>query len=186
MGRDSESGRRHLLDITVLGISIRKRNEPLRIFTAFAGVALAAESVHRDRQRFVRFLADRPKRHGAGVETLDDFLGRLHFFDGNRLGNELELQQTTQIRPPIALVVHELREFGVGLRIVRAAGVLQFVDRLRIPVVMLTLDAVVDLAAEIQLTDRAPAHRPVRCRRSVSSPISRMPTPSTRDGVPVK
>ena len=31
----------------------------LRIFAALAGVALAADAVHRDGQRLVRFLADR-------------------------------------------------------------------------------------------------------------------------------
>ncbi len=150
----AEARRRHLLDVAVLGIAVRQRNEPLGIFAAFAGVALAAEPVHRDREGFVRFLADRAERHGPGVEPLDDLARRLDLFDRNRGRRELEVEQAAQIRPALALVVDELREFGIGLGVVRPAGVLQLIDGLRIPVMVFALDAVVDLAAEVELADR--------------------------------
>ena len=57
----------------------------LRIFAAFAGVALAADAVHGDGQRFVRFLADRAVGHRAGLEALHDALDRFDFLDRNRL-----------------------------------------------------------------------------------------------------
>ncbi len=101
----------------------------------------------------MRLLTDRTKRHGTSVEALHNFLSRLHVFDGNRLRIKLEFEKTAQIRPPLALIIHDLGELCIGLRVVRAAGMLQFIDRFRIPVMMLTLDAVVNLAAEIELAN---------------------------------
>ena len=56
-----------------------------RIFAAFAGVRLAAEAIHRDRNRLVRFLADRAVRHRAGREALEDRFGGLDFVDRHRV-----------------------------------------------------------------------------------------------------
>ena len=68
-----------------------------RVLAAFAGVALAADAVHRDGQRGVRLGRDRAERHRAGGEALDDLLGRLDFVDRNRLGRiDLELEQAAQ------------------------------------------------------------------------------------------
>jgi hypothetical protein len=53
------------------------RLEARRILAAFAGVRLAADAVHGDRQRAVRFGRNRAERHGAGGEALDDLLRRL-------------------------------------------------------------------------------------------------------------
>src|SRR5258705_5082365 len=54
------------------------------VLAAFTGVRLAADAIHRDGECFMRFLADRTERHGAGRETLYDLLGRLDFFNGDR------------------------------------------------------------------------------------------------------
>ena len=67
----------------------------LRILATLAGVALAADAVHGDGQRLVRFLADRAVGHGAGLEALDDALDRLDFLDRDRIA-ALELQQAAQ------------------------------------------------------------------------------------------
>src|SRR2546425_11827299 len=53
-----------------------------------------------------------------------------------------------------SLVVHERGELLVGLGIVGLRGVLELEDRLGVPVVVLALDTVVDLAAEVELADR--------------------------------
>ena len=55
-----------------------------RVLAAFAGVRLAAEPVHRDRERLVRFLADRAVRHRAGREALHDRLDRLDLVERHR------------------------------------------------------------------------------------------------------
>ena len=51
--------------------------EALLALAAFAGVALAADAVHRDREVFVRLGADRAEAHRAGGEALDDLRRRL-------------------------------------------------------------------------------------------------------------
>jgi hypothetical protein len=53
-------------------IAVRQRLEAVRLLAAFAGVGLAADLVHGQRQRRVRLAADRAERHGAGGEPLDD------------------------------------------------------------------------------------------------------------------
>ena len=44
----------------------------------------AADAVHGNGERLVRFRADRAERHGAGGKTLYDFAGRLHFVKRKR------------------------------------------------------------------------------------------------------
>ena len=89
LARDAEARRRHLLDGAVPRVAVRIGHVPGRILAALAGVRLAAEPVHRDRQRLVRFLADRAVGHRAGREPLDDRLDRLDFVDRNRLRRRL-------------------------------------------------------------------------------------------------
>ena len=55
-----------------------------RVLAAFAGVRLAADAVHRDRERRVRLGRDRAEAHRAGREALDDLLRRLDFVDRHR------------------------------------------------------------------------------------------------------
>ena len=85
---------------------------------------------------------------------------------------ELELEQAAQIRAPLALVVHELGKLGEGLRIVGPRRVLELVDRVRIPVVVLALDAIVDLPAEIELPDRC---RLIGLRDAAEASLRRSP-----------
>ena len=81
VGGDAEAAAGHLLHGAAAQIAVGVALEALFVFAAFAGVRHAAEAVHGDGQRFVRFLADGAEAHGAGGEALDDFLGRLHFFE---------------------------------------------------------------------------------------------------------
>ena len=57
MARHAEPADCDLLDGGILRIAVRQRNVTLRVFAAFAGVGFAAEAVHRDGERLVRFLA---------------------------------------------------------------------------------------------------------------------------------
>src|SRR5690606_37010321 len=93
--RHAEAARGDLLDRGVLRVAVRQRLEALGILAAFAGVALAADAVHRDRECLVRFLADRAVRHRAGLEALHDALDRLDFLERNRLAR-LEVEQAAQ------------------------------------------------------------------------------------------
>ena len=150
----AEPRRRDLFDIAVLRIAVRQGFESLRIFTTLAGIALGAQAVHGNRERLVRFLADRAVRHGSGREPFHDLLGRLNLVDGDRRWQKLEVEQAAQVRPSLALIVDELRELSERFGIVRLRRVLQFIDRVRIPIVVFALDAIMNLAAEIELPDR--------------------------------
>ena len=102
-----------------------------RVFTAFTGVAFAADAVHRDCQRGVGFSADRTERHRTGCKALDDLGSRLDFVDRNRFARvDLELKQATQCQVTLALVIDELRVFLVGAEVVGAGAVLQLGNRI--------------------------------------------------------
>src|SRR5439155_24192849 len=89
---DAEPCRRELLDRAPPPVTIGVAGLARRVFAAFAGVRLAADPVHRNRQRLVRFLTDRSVGHRAGREALHDAVDRLDLVDRNRwtVGNELE------------------------------------------------------------------------------------------------
>src|SRR5262245_43422280 len=90
--RHAEAPGSHLLDGARTRIAVGIWNEARRVFTAFAGVALAADAIHRDGQRFMRFLADRTERHGARGKSLHDRLDGLDLLERNRLVGKLEVQ----------------------------------------------------------------------------------------------
>ena len=85
--------------------------EALFVFAALAGVRLAANAVHGDGQRLVRFLADRAKRHRAGGEALHDFLRRLDFFKRHWFARLLDLHQAAQRAEIAALLVDQIGVF---------------------------------------------------------------------------
>src|SRR5436190_12878638 len=128
----SETARGDLLDGAVFGIAIGLEGIAGRVLAAFTGVAFAAETVHGDRKRFVRFLADRAVAHGAGLETLHDGLDRLDFLDGDRRIGPAEIQQAAQRAMIVGLLVDEARVILEDLIAAGPAGELQFVDRLRV------------------------------------------------------
>src|SRR6266850_123159 len=127
----TETARRNLLDGAVFGVAVRQGMVALRIFTALAGVALCTNPVHRDSQRFMRFLADRAVAHRAGLEALHDALDRFDFLDGHRL-YFFEVEQAAQRAPVPVLLVYERRILFESLVIAGANSVLELVNRLRI------------------------------------------------------
>ncbi len=125
--------------------------EAARILAAFAGIRLAADAVHGDGQRGVRFGRDRAQRHGAGGETLDDFLGRLDFVRAApavRAG--LDLEQAAQRHVALALVVDQPGIFLVGLVLAGTRRMLQLGDRIRRPHVLFATNAEGIFAADIE------------------------------------
>ena len=69
-----------------------------RIFAAFAGVGLAANPVHGDRQHLVGFRRQRTEGHAARAEPLQNRFDRLHLVHGNRAAAGVEVQQVPQGR----------------------------------------------------------------------------------------
>ena len=94
--RHTEPSAGHLLHRAAAQIAVGVALEALFVFAALAGVRHAAKTVHRNRQRLVRLLADGAVAHGAGCEALHDLLGWLDFFDRDRLVGVLQLEQTAQ------------------------------------------------------------------------------------------
>src|SRR3954467_12093624 len=82
----AEPARRPLLDRAAAVVG-----EAPRVLPALAGVRLAAQVVHRLRERLVGLRRDRPERHRAGGEAPDDLLGRLDLLEGH-LGLRAEAQ----------------------------------------------------------------------------------------------
>ena len=82
--RDAEAAGGDLLDRRSLGIAVGEWLEAGVILAPFARVALAAQAIHGDGERFVRLGGNRAEAHGAGAEPLDDFGGRLDLVERNR------------------------------------------------------------------------------------------------------
>ena len=91
-----------------------------------------------------------------GLEALDDGLDRLDFFDRHRRSGRLELHEPAQRGPPLLLVVDERAVFAEQLEVVRAAGVLQLVDRLGVEEVVLAVVAPLVLAPGIEVAHADP------------------------------
>ncbi len=153
--RHAEAPAGHLLDRRAARVAVGIGREADGVLPALAGVRLAAEAVHRDRERLVRLTRDRAERHRAGREALDDLLRRLDLVQRHGLDPlRAELHQPAQRRPPGGVVVDELRVLLVlrGAVAVGAHGVLQQRDRLGVPLVMLAVAAPgVDAADRQQL-----------------------------------
>ena len=160
------------------------------VLAALAGVRLAADAVHRDRERGVRLGRDRAERHRAGGEALDDLGGGLDLLDRHRLAAvEAELEQAAERHVAPRLVVDERGVFLVGRVGVGARRVLQLGDRVRRPRVLLAAHAPGVLAAGVEHVLRAP-DRPRRRRRGARGSPPRRPRtrrcPRRCDAVPVK
>ena len=121
------------------------------IFTAFAGVGFATDTVHGDCQDGMRFGGNRAQRHRTCCETLDDFFGGLDFVKRNRAGGiHFEFKQTAQRHVATALVVDQLCILFVSTVVIRARGVLQLCDGVRRPHVLFAAYAVGIFTARVK------------------------------------
>ena len=80
----AKSARGNLLNRRALGVAIGQRIEPLRILPAFAGVAFATQTVHRDRKALVCLGGNGAKTHRAGAKAFHDLAGRLDLLNRDR------------------------------------------------------------------------------------------------------
>ncbi|AJX01694.1 hypothetical protein BM45_3124 [Burkholderia mallei] len=121
------------------------------VLAAFARVRLAADAVHRDRERRMRLGADRAERHRARREALDDLLRRLDFVDRNRLRRvDPELEQAAQRHVALRLIIDQVGIFLVRLVRVAARRMLQLRDRIGRPHVVFAAHAERVLAARVE------------------------------------
>src|SRR5688500_1152028 len=84
-GFDLQPSRGDALDRRAHRIAVRQRLDAIGFLATLAGVRLAADPVHGDRERGMRLARDRAERHRAGREALHDVLGRLALLDRHRL-----------------------------------------------------------------------------------------------------
>ena len=168
-------------------IAVRHPLVAIGFLAAFAGVRLAADAVHRDRERGMRLARDRAVGHGAGREALDDRDRRSRPPRAARAGGRPPRPCWMRNRPRIvssmlALLVEQL---GVGVVLVAGVAahrVLQQRHRLRRPDMRLAAQAIGVFAADLERRCAAPANRRTRRRAGARSPaaISARPTPSMR------
>ena len=159
------------------------------VLAALAGVALAADAVHRDRQRGVRLGRDGAQRHRAGGKALDDLLRRFDFVERDGACRiEAEFEQAAQRHVALGLIVDDLRVFLVRLVVVRAGRVLQLGDRVRRPHVLFAAHAVLRIRRPRRACCASTGSSPNawRCRRIASSATSNRPIPPTLLAVPLK
>src|ERR1700692_4267341 len=81
----AEAPRVPLLHRRAHRVAVRQRLVAVGFLAALAGIGLAADPVHGDRQGGMRLARCRAIGHGAGREALDDVLGRLDLLDRHRL-----------------------------------------------------------------------------------------------------
>ena len=185
-GGDAEARRRDLLDARAQRVAFPDRNvdddaldaraERLalayrqvaaRVLTAFAGIRLAADPIHRDRERRVRLGRDRAQTHRTGREALDDLRCRLDLVQRYRRAGPFEFEQAAQRHQAAALIVDQLCVFLVGRMAVASRRMLQLGDRVGRPHVLLAADAVLIFSSRIE---RVAQHRTV-AERGLVQPI---------------
>src|SRR3546814_15411146 len=71
-----------------------QRLEAVWLLAPLARVGAAADTVHGERERGVRFPADRAEAHRAGGETLPDLARGLHLLDRDGVFRKLEVPQS--------------------------------------------------------------------------------------------
>ena len=142
--RHAEAAGRDLLDrAAALGVE-----QAVDVLAALAGVRLAADAVHRDRERLVRLARDRAVAHRAGREALDDRRHRLDLVDRHAVAPlGLEAEQPAQRLQLVRLVVDELRVLAEDVVAAGARRVLQPEDRVGVEQVRRAVAAPLVLAA---------------------------------------
>ena len=154
---DAEPARGHLLDRRAAQVAVRVGQEAVGVLAALAGVGLAAEPVHRDRQRLVRLGGDRAVAHRAGGEPLDDLADRLDLVDRHgRPHAGLQREEPAQGGGLLGQLVDGLRVLLEDVVLPRPGGVLEQEHRLGVEQVHLALAAPLVLPAGLQ-----PAVRPL-------------------------
>ena len=131
----------HLLDGRAATVAVGIRDKAVGVFSAFARVGLAADTVHGNGKGLVGLLRNGTVGHGPGLEALGDFGGGLHFLDGNGLALvHIEFHQAAQSEGFARLVVDDVGIFLEDGEVPEASGLLEFVYGYGIEEVAFTID----------------------------------------------
>ena len=107
-----------------------------RIFTAFAGVGVAADAVHGFRQRFVGFRAQRADGHRRGIETFEQFRCGFNLVNADRFLTRIEGNEIAQRRR--RTVVHQISILLIIAVLAALHRLLQCAHHVRVISVILT------------------------------------------------
>src|SRR6185295_2731799 len=143
----SETSRRHLFYAAVARVAIRFRHVAFRVLASLACIASAAETIHGDREGLVRFPADRTVRHRTGLEPFDDLRGRFNLGNRNGTRQRFKFHQSPESMKLARLVVYQRAELFECVVVVGAAGMLKFMNRLRVELVQLSVTSPLILTA---------------------------------------
>ena len=147
----AESAARNLLDCAGTVIAVGVRRITGGIFAPFARVALSADAVHGDGERFVGFFRDRAVRHGAGRESFDDRRDRLDLVEWNRLVGPFEFKQAAEREQPCPLLVDQPAIVLELLAAVDPRGLLELGDHVGAEHVGLPLAAPLIMPADVEI-----------------------------------
>ena len=143
-GRHAEAAGGNLFDLRDLAGAVAQR-----VFAAFARIAAAADAVHRNRQRLMRFGRQRAEAHRRGVEAFENGFDRFHRFERYCGGLRcVEREQIAQCRGWAR--VHRV---GVGVPVVACAaahGALQGGHHVRVVLVVFAVRGVLQQAADVR------------------------------------
>ena len=122
----------NLLNCTALAVTIRQRCKTVGILAAFAGIALATDTVHGNRQTFMRLLAQRAVAHSTGLKTMTNAFYRFYLVNIYRQTLRCKCQHTAQILVGKGTAAQLLAKLLKELIITCLAGLLQLDNRFRI------------------------------------------------------
>ena len=153
LGGHTETTGCHLFDRGTLRISgtVGQRIEALGFLSTLTGIGLTSDLVHRPGQRRVGLVGDRTEGHGSGSETFDDLARRLHFFQRYGFGGPLELEQPSQSKQDLVLLIDRAGKRLIGVPIVLAYRMLQLGDGVRGPDMVFTTQTIGVVAPDIQM-----------------------------------
>ena len=181
----SEPARGDLLDRRALESPLGS-GEAVALLAALAGVRLAADPVHRHRERGMRLAADRAEAHRAGREALDDFAGRLDLVERHGRPGRLEVPAARGWSAAAGSVrsCSSAKARYLSGRLPRTAC-WRLATRVEGPGMRLAADPLGVEPAEVERCPRR-RHRRRGAAAAVSSASSARPMPSIMVAVPVK
>ncbi len=138
----TETAGSHLLGLAGEADAVLCRVESLIVLTTLTRVAAGTEGIHGERHCLVGFLGEGTETHGTRYEVLYNLLHRFHLIYRDRILAEVEeVADEDRLR----LLVYEFGIFLIECIVALAGSELQGGDGLRVPCVLDTVLAVVEL-----------------------------------------
>ena len=122
--------------------------EANRIFTTFAGVALATETIHCDGECLVSIGTNRTEAHGTGTKPFDDLFCALNLLDWNRRSKLafLEFEKTAKRISHLGVFVDVIGEATISVLVTLTSSNLNVRNRSRIPAMAFAFGSPMELA----------------------------------------